>query len=68
MKHNILFGVSVLPALLVMPAVAETIATRQVITENTSYTNLVAENIASTTANNGGVFYMQWKGRFFYPF
>lgn len=59
MKHNILFGVSVLPALLIMPAVAETISTRQVITESTTYTNAVAENIASTVANNGGVFYMQ---------
>ncbi len=59
MKHNILFGVSVLPALLVMPAFAETITARQVITENTTYTNTIAENIASTVANNGGVFYMQ---------
>ena len=59
MKHNIIFGISVLPALLVMPSVAETITTRQVITTNTTYTNLVAQDIASTTANNGGVFYME---------
>lgn len=62
MKNNfyhILFGISVLPALLVMPAMAETITERTVISENTTYTDLVAENIASTVANNGGVFYMQ---------
>lgn len=59
MKHSMLFGISVLPALLVLPAMADTVTSRQVITENTTYNNLVAENIASTTANNGGVFYMQ---------
>lgn len=62
MKNNFytkLLGVSVLPALLVMPAFSETITARQVIDTNTTYTDLVAENIASTTANNGGVFYMQ---------
>ncbi|MBQ2017127.1 MAG: autotransporter domain-containing protein [Alphaproteobacteria bacterium] len=59
MKHSVLFRISVLPALLVMPAIADTVTTRQVISENTTYNNLVAENIASTTANNGGVFYMQ---------
>lgn len=59
MKHNILMGISVLPALLIMPASADTITTRQVITENTTYTDLTASNIASTTANNGGVFYME---------
>lgn len=61
MKHNIytnLLGISVLPALAVLPATADTITTRQVITEDTTYTDLVAENIASTTATNGGVFYM----------
>ena len=57
--YNKILGVSVLPALLVMPAFAETITERQVISTNTTYTDLVAENIASTTANNGGVFYMQ---------
>ncbi len=59
MKHGVLFGISVLPALLVMPAIADTVTTRQVISENATYNNLIAENIASTTANNGGVFYMQ---------
>ena len=62
MKHNFhstLVGISVLPALLVMPAMADTVTERTVITQNTAYTDLVAENIASTTANNGGVFYMQ---------
>lgn len=59
MKHNLIIGISVLPALLIMPAVADTVSSRQVISENTTYNNLVAENIASTTANNGGVFYMQ---------
>lgn len=59
MKHNILMGISVLPALLVMPAFADTITARQVITTNTTYNNLTASNIASTTANNGGVFYME---------
>lgn len=57
--HNTLIGVSVLPALFIMPAMADTINQRQVITTNTTYTDLVAQNIASTTANNGGVFYMQ---------
>lgn len=62
MKHNFhstLIGISVLPALLIMPAMAETITERTVISENTTYTDLKAENIASTVANNGGVFYMQ---------
>ena len=62
MKHNFhsaLIGISVLPALLVMPAMAETITERTVVTENTTYTDLTAENIVSTVANNGGVFYMQ---------
>ena len=59
MKYNFLFGVSVLPALFIMPAFADTISERTVISTNTTYTDLVAENIASTTANNGGVFYMQ---------
>ena len=59
MKHNILMGISVLPALLIMPAHADTITTRQVITSDTTYTNLTASNIASTTPNNGGVFYME---------
>ena len=59
MKHSILMGISVLPALLIMPAVADTITTRQVITENTTYNNLTATDIASTTSNNGGVFYME---------
>ena len=58
--HNTLIGVSVLPALLcIAPAIADTITERQVITTNTTYNNLTASNIASTTANNGGVFYMQ---------
>ena len=57
--QNILFGVSVLPALFIMPAMSETISGRTVISENTTYTDAVAQNIASTTANNGGVFYMQ---------
>ena len=56
---NTLIGVSVLPALFVMPAMADTITERKVIVQNTSYTDLVATGIASTTANNGGVFYMQ---------
>ena len=59
MKHNILMGISVLPALLIMPAFADSITTRQIITDNTTYTDLTASNIASTTANNGGVFYME---------
>ncbi len=61
MKHPIytnFLGISVLPALAIIPANADPITTRQVITENTTYTDLIAENIASTTANNGGVFYM----------
>ena len=58
--HNTLIGVSVLPALLcIAPAIADTITERQVITTNTTYNDLTASNIASTTANNGGVFYMQ---------
>ncbi|MBR2510897.1 MAG: hypothetical protein IKB59_01880, partial [Alphaproteobacteria bacterium] len=58
--HNTLIKVSVLPALLcVTPATADTITERQVITTNTTYNNVVANNIASTVANNGGVFYMQ---------
>lgn len=57
--HSTLIGISVLPALLIMPAMADTITDRTVITQNTTYTDLVAENIASTVANNGGVFYMQ---------
>lgn len=58
--HNTLIGVSVVPALLfVMPATAENITERQVISANTTYNNAVANNIASTVANNGGVFYMQ---------
>lgn len=59
MKLNTIFGISVLPALLVMPAMADVVTTRTVISSDTTYTNLVAENIVSTTANNGGVFYMQ---------
>lgn len=50
---------SVLPVFAVLPAMAESVTGRQVITTDTSYTDLVAQNIASTTANNGGVFYMQ---------
>lgn len=57
--HGLLLGVSVLPALAIMPAIAETVTERHVITENTSYSDLVAEDIASSTANNGGVFYME---------
>ena len=57
--HSTLIGISVLPALLIMPAMADTVSDRTVITQNTTYTDLVAENIASTVANNGGVFYMQ---------
>ena len=58
--YNKLIGVSVLPALLcITPAIADTITERQVITANTTYNNAVANNIASTVANNGGVFYMQ---------
>ncbi len=57
--YNALMGVSVLPALFVMPVMADTITERKVIVQNTSYTDLVATSIASTTANNGGVFYMQ---------
>ncbi len=59
MKRNTIFGISVLPALLVMPAMGDVVTARTVISSDTTYTNLVAENIASTTANNGGVFYMQ---------
>ncbi len=59
MKHAFLIGVSVLPALFIMPAMSDTLTQRQVITENTTYTDLTAQNIASTVANNGGVFYMQ---------
>lgn len=59
MKRNTIFGISVLPALLIMPAMGDVVTTRTVISSDTTYTNLVAENIASTTANNGGVFYMQ---------
>ena len=60
-KHlcNIMVGVSALPAMFIMPAMSETITQRQVISTNTTYNNAIAENIASTTANNGGVFYMQ---------
>ena len=57
--HNLLVGVSVLPALLMMPAWADTLDSRRVITENTTYTDLTASNIASSSANNGGVFYME---------
>ena len=59
MKYNALIGVSVLPALFIMPAMADTIDTRTVIVSDTTYTDLTASNIASTTSNNGGVFYMQ---------
>ncbi len=57
--HNVLLGISVLPALLVMPAMADTVDSRQVIKQNTTYNNLTALNIASSSANNGGVFYME---------
>lgn len=57
--HHNLIGISVLPALLIMPAMADTLTERVVVTENTTYTNLTAENIASSVANNGGVFYLQ---------
>lgn len=57
--YNTLLGVSVLPALFVMPAIADVVTERQVVSSNTTYTDLLAENIASTVANNGGVFYMQ---------
>ena len=59
MKYNALMGISVLPALFIMPATADVISARTVITANTTYTDLTASNIASTVANNGGVFYMQ---------
>lgn len=59
MKHTFLMGISVLPALLIMPAMGDTVTTRHVITDSTTYNNLTATNIASTTSNNGGVFYMQ---------
>ena len=59
MKHSLLMGISVLPALLIIPAFADTITTRQVITENTTYNDLTATDITSTTSNNGGVFYME---------
>ncbi|MBR6009936.1 MAG: autotransporter domain-containing protein [Alphaproteobacteria bacterium] len=57
--HNFLMGVSVLPALAIMPAMADTVDSRHVITDNTTYDNLTASNIAESTANNGAVFYME---------
>lgn len=59
MKYNALVGISVLPALLIMPAFSDTITTRQVITDDTTYNDLTASDIASTTSNNGGVFYLE---------
>ena len=59
MKHNTLMGISVLPALLIVPAFADTVTSRQVISTDTTYTDMTATNVASTTSNNGGVFYMQ---------
>lgn len=56
---DILKVCSVLPALLVMPAMADVITERQVISENTTYTDLTASDILSNVSNNGGVFYLQ---------
>ena len=51
--HNILFGISVLPALLVMPALAEEITERQVLNEDTVLDGVSATNIENSST--GGV-------------
>ena len=48
-----------LSAAFALSASAETIDTRQQITENTTYTDLTASGIYSTVSNNGGVFYLE---------
>ena len=60
-KHlaDLLKVCSILPALAIMPAMADGVSERQVITENKTYKNLTVNGIASSSANNGGVFYME---------
>ena len=51
--HNILLGISVLPALLVLPALAEEITERQVLNEDTVLDGVSATNIENSSV--GGV-------------
>ncbi len=57
--HNILFGISVLPALLVMPALAEEITERQVLNEDTVLDGVSATNIENSSV--GGVILSNYK-------
>ncbi|MBO5947059.1 MAG: autotransporter domain-containing protein [Alphaproteobacteria bacterium] len=60
-KHlaDLLKVCSILPALVIMPAMGDGVSERQVITENKTYKSLTVNGIASSCANNGGVFYME---------
>ena len=57
--HNILFGISVLPALLVLPALAEEITERQVLNEDTVLDGVSATNIENSSV--GGVILSNYK-------
>ena len=60
-KHlaDLLKVCSILPALVIMPAMAESLSERQVITQDKTYKNLTVDGISSSVANNGGVFYLE---------
>ncbi len=60
-KHlaDLLKVCSILPALVIMPAMAESLSERQVITQDKTYKNLTIDGISSSVANNGGVFYLE---------
>lgn len=57
--HNILLGISVLPALLVLPALAEEITERQVLNEDTVLDGVSATNIENSSV--GGVILSNYK-------
>lgn len=57
--HNILLGVSVLPALFVLPAVADEITTRQIFNEDTVLDGVSATNIENSSV--GGVISSNYK-------
>ena len=60
-KHlaDLLKVCSILPALVIMPAMAESLSERQVITQDKTYKNLTVDGVSSSVANNGGVFYLE---------
>lgn len=60
-KHfaDLLKVCSILPALAIMPAMAEDLLERQVIKESKTYNDLTVNNIVSSVSNNGGVFYLE---------